>query len=273
MDLQILSRETFLVLLLAPFGFWFYSRLTLRLQRDGGAVRPEGLGPLDMLVSGMLASILATLAFLAFAQQSQTAKLAVTAEQLLANLLFPLMLVGGILFFFHARKVRLAGVMRPMPLPVTRAFGRGALLLFCALPVIGAFNLLVAYLLPRDLLQEQDMVTLFGNVSKAGNAQMILLIVVSAVVVAPICEEFIFRGYFYPVWKQYFGPVGSAVLASTLFALMHANLAALPGLFALALCFTVAFEASGSILVPMVMHALYNALTLAILYLRAQGAF
>lgn len=272
MDLQILSWIAFLVLLAAPFGFWFYSQLALRLQRDGGAVRPEGLGPPDMLVSGMLASILATLAFLTFAQQSQTAKPAVTAEQLLANLLFPIMLVGGLLLFFHARKVRLAGVMRPVPLPVTRAVGRGALLLLCALPVVGAFNLL-AYLLPRDLLQEQELVTLFGNVSKAGNLQTILLIVVSAVVVAPICEEFIFRGYFYPVWKQYFGPVGSAVLASTLFALVHANLASLPGLFALALCFTVAFEASGSILVPMVMHALFNALSLTMLYLRAQGAF
>ncbi|MGV3532038.1 MAG: CPBP family intramembrane glutamic endopeptidase, partial [Chthoniobacteraceae bacterium] len=111
----------------------------------------------------------------------------------------------------------------------------------------------------------------FGDVSSAGNLEMVVLIGITAVIVAPLCEEFIFRGYLYPVWKRYIGAAGAGILASILFALMHANLASLPGLFALALCFTLAFEATGSLAVPILMHALFNGLSLTMLYLRAQG--
>ena len=143
-------------------------------------------------------------------------------------------------------------------------------MLLAALPVVGAFSL-IAQFLPQDMLQEQELVTLFGDVSKEGNLQTVLLITLAAVVVAPICEEFLFRGYFYPVLKRYIGAAGAMLMAGGLFALMHANLASLPGLFALAICLTLAFEASGSILVPMAMHAFFNALSLVMLYLRAQG--
>ncbi len=241
----------------------------MRLQRDGGEVRSEGLGFPDLLMSAMLAGTLSLFAIAAFAQ-SKTAKPVAGTEQLVPGIIFLLALAGGVVAFLVIRKVPLAGVFRPIRVAPWRAIGRGGLLLLAALPIVGLFSL-IALLLPQDMQQEQELVTLFGDVSKSGNLETIVLIVLAAVVVAPLCEEFVFRGYFYPVWKRYFGPVGSAVLASTLFALMHVNIASLPGLFALAMCFTVAFEISGSILVPITMHAIFNSLSLVMLYLRAQG--
>jgi membrane protease YdiL (CAAX protease family) len=47
------------------------------------------------------------------------------------------------------------------------------------------------------------------------------------------------------------------------------NVPSLPGLFVLALCLTLAYEASGSLLVPIGMHALFNLSQLVALYVQA----
>ncbi|RYD40998.1 MAG: CPBP family intramembrane metalloprotease [Verrucomicrobiaceae bacterium] len=258
-----------LSILAITLAFGYYIRLALRLKREGGEVRPGPLGFPDLFVSVVLSTFLAALALLAFRQTTQ-GEMAITREVMLVNAGFQLALVACLLVFLKARGVRILDVVRRTRISAPRAIWRAALMLICALPVVGVFSA-ISYLLPQDLRSEQEMVKLFGDVSTAGNLEMIVLVAITAVVVAPLCEEFIFRGYFYPVWKQYFGPVGSAVLAATLFALMHANLASLPGLFALAICFILAFEATGSLAVPMLMHALFNGLSLTMLYLRAKG--
>ena len=76
-----------------------------------------------------------------------------------------------------------------------------------------------------------------------------------------------FRGFFYVVFKRYVGAPVSALFTAALFAAFHVNLTAFPGLFVLALCFTIAFEATGSLVVPMTMHALFNGAQLGLLYL------
>jgi membrane protease YdiL (CAAX protease family) len=49
---------------------------------------------------------------------------------------------------------------------------------------------------------------------------------------------------------------------------MHLNMAALPALFVLALCLTLAYEATGSLLVNIFMHGFFNlSMLLVILYL------
>ena len=47
--------------------------------------------------------------------------------------------------------------------------------------------------------------------------------------------------------------------------------ASMPGLFVLALCLTLAYEASGSLIVPLVMHAGFNLSQLLYLYWDAQA--
>ncbi|HEX4086971.1 MAG TPA: CPBP family glutamic-type intramembrane protease, partial [Chthoniobacteraceae bacterium] len=54
------------------------------------------------------------------------------------------------------------------------------------------------------------------------------------------------------------GPLAAAVLSAALFAGMHLSASAFPALFVLALCLTLAYEASGSLLVNIFMHALFN---------------
>jgi len=77
-------------------------------------------------------------------------------------------------------------------------------------------------------------------------------------VIAPAAEETIFRGYIYAVLKRNIGAVGAALLSAALFGAMHMNLGALPALFVLSLCLTLAYEATGSLLVNIFMHAFFN---------------
>jgi membrane protease YdiL (CAAX protease family) len=86
---------------------------------------------------------------------------------------------------------------------------------------------------------------------------------VMAVVVAPVAEEVIFRGYLYPVGKRYLGPFLSLAVTGILFAILHGHAASVPALFTLAVCLGLAYEKTGSLLVPMIMHAVFNAVSIA----------
>ncbi len=91
------------------------------------------------------------------------------------------------------------------------------------------------------------------------------MIIVLAVVVAPISEEFIFRFFIYGVLRRYAGIAVGLVFNAMLFAAAHNHLPSAAPLFVLGACFTLAYEWSGSILVSMAMHALFNAVQLTFL--------
>ena len=79
-----------------------------------------------------------------------------------------------------------------------------------------------------------------------------------AVVIAPLSEELIFRGYLYGVLRQYIGVLGSTLVTSTLFAGIHQYIAIFPGLFLLAVGLSCFYERTGCLLVPILMHSLFN---------------
>jgi membrane protease YdiL (CAAX protease family) len=90
-------------------------------------------------------------------------------------------------------------------------------------------------------------------------------IIVLAVVVAPISEEFIFRFFIYGVLRRYFGIAIGLVFNALLFGAAHTHLPSALPLFVLGVCFTLAYEWSGSILVSMAMHSLFNSTQLILL--------
>lgn len=136
--------------------------------------------------------------------------------------------------------------------------GRAALLLALALPVItGA--LMVSHLwMDNGSGDEQEIVRFFAG-SKATGAKW--AVAFSVLVLAPVQEEFIFRGYIYPVLKRYGGSFLGLMVNAALFAGIHLHAPSFAGLFVLAACLTLAYEWTGSLLVPMAMHALFNSLT------------
>jgi hypothetical protein len=86
----------------------------------------------------------------------------------------------------------------------------------------------------------------------------------AAVFVAPICEEIIFRGYFYAAAKKFAGPWVAAICSALVFGAAHGNLAALLPLFILALVLVVLYEKTGSLWAPISVHFCFNGATVVI---------
>jgi membrane protease YdiL (CAAX protease family) len=144
---------------------------------------------------------------------------------------------------------------------IARVVATGVLLLVAAYPLIAAADAITRQFLNNGS-SRQNIVELF-NGSRTMEQRM--LIIVLAVAIAPMAEEFVFRFFLYGVLRRYVGRFGALVFTALLFAAVHAHLPSFAPLFVLGTCFTLAYEWSGSILVSMTMHSLFNSVTLIFL--------
>jgi membrane protease YdiL (CAAX protease family) len=87
-----------------------------------------------------------------------------------------------------------------------------------------------------------------------------------AVVLAPVAEEFIFRGMLYPFVKQLGWPRLAWFGVSFAFALVHDDAATFVPLFVLALALTWLYEKTDNLLAPITAHSLFNAVNLVLLH-------
>ena len=88
-----------------------------------------------------------------------------------------------------------------------------------------------------------------------------------AVIVAPVAEEIIFRGYFYGVIRRFGGRIPALLTSSLLFAAIHVHLPSIPGLFILAMILCFLYERTASLWAPIALHAAFNATTIVFLIL------
>lgn len=107
----------------------------------------------------------------------------------------------------------------------------------------------------------QDSVQLL---QKATDPTVLILMAVAAVLVAPVCEELVFRGYLYPVMKKFAGPWIAAICSGLIFAAAHGSLAALLPLFIFGIVLAVLYEKTGSIWAPIAVHFCFNGATVGI---------
>lgn len=103
---------------------------------------------------------------------------------------------------------------------------------------------------------------------KAGNPLYKILLAFSAVVIAPLSEEIIFRGFLYGVVKRYTDRWFATFLTALFFAAVHQHVGSLFPLFLLAIGLAVAYEATGCLLVPIFMHAIFNGCTICVMLLQ-----
>ncbi len=113
--------------------------------------------------------------------------------------------------------------------------------------------------------EEQEVITMFASLQGMELVQAILL----AVLVAPLLEELLFRGFLQPLLVQNLSDRGGIVLTSLLFALLHGWSAFLP-IFVLSLVIGGVMLRTQRIAAAWLVHALNNAITIAVLVL-AEG--
>ncbi|TLD71918.1 CPBP family intramembrane metalloprotease [Phragmitibacter flavus] len=141
---------------------------------------------------------------------------------------------------------------------VKSAFGLAAVwivgvVVVMALIVAAVYAVALGGQLPDE--SPQEVVEMFR---KMDGWMMRGLVVIAAVLVAPLTEELIFRGFLYGVTKRFTERWFAVLLTALLFATVHNHVGSLLPLFLLGVGFAVAYEATGSLLVPIFMHMIFN---------------
>ncbi len=266
---QIYTASWAVVALLVGAGALVYSRMARRLAREGGKVEVASFDLPELLMSIVFASFFTLLTVSACLGPAKTDS-AVKIETVLPNSALFILFTVGIGAFIRYRGVKLRTAFGLDRLTVVGVSGWALGLLVAAFPLLQVANYLTAAVMHGDA-QPQPLVDLFNTAARHHDFRVMGIIGVSAVLIQPACEEFLFRGFFYGVWKRYLGPLGSGFLASLLFAAFHTSAAAFAGLFTLAVCLNIAYERTGSLFVPILMHALFNFVSLLVLFSAVQS--
>lgn len=242
-------------------GAFVFRKMMARVSDRGGLVRSDLFGFPDVIV----VAVFIVLMLLALAAQWALPSSGVGAAglQIVSSVLF--LSLPIILAFFVVRGLSLPVVFGLKNVGLFRALAIAAALIVLMLPVIMIVTA-IAYQFLGGQAEQQEMVKTFREATKAGKREVVWQIILTATLVAPITEEFLFRGYFYPVIKRIAGPVPAAIGISLLFGAIHNNAAGFPVLTVLALGLTLAYEWAGSILVPIFMHACFNSIMLAVMW-------
>lgn len=110
-------------------------------------------------------------------------------------------------------------------------------------------------------MEQQDIFQLFQTKSFALKS----ILTLAAVVIAPIVEEIVFRCIMYRFFKAKSSTCVAIFFSSIIFAMFHFNLIAFVPILTLGIFLARAYEASGSIISPIVTHMLFNFNTVVLL--------
>ncbi len=142
----------------------------------------------------------------------------------------------------------------------------GWLTWFAAVPVV-----LTCYLIALKFMNSQGssnpVIALVMEAARSADIPSILMFYFTLGVLAPICEETLFRGFLYTSFRKYWGVFPSLLLSSLLFAGVHMDAGGFLPLFGLGFLFGFIVERTKSILPSMVAHGLWNSGTFTLVLL------
>ena len=119
------------------------------------------------------------------------------------------------------------------------------------IPLLFLISFIIQYVLPE--YKQQEIVLNFKSTLIEDKG-----ILLHVLVIAPIVEEVIFRGYIYRILKSKIPIIFATIINSTLFALIHYNVLSYILLFVLSIFLTYIYERNGSIICPIIIHSLFN---------------
>ena len=251
--LNRLGNIVFAVYLLAAVYIFF--SLFRQIHSRKSTVEPSSAPKRFDLPEAILAAVLVSfLLFNVYVAITRNVPARLDTGDLIAVVLF-------IAIFLRLRRFDLDLLGGFSKISFVRAASTGVILLFFTYPLLAISESIVQAIFGNGS-SKQEIIDLFTSSHTLGQR---VIVVILAVIVAPMTEEFIFRLFLYGVFKRYLG-VGLALFFNALlFAAVHTHLPSLAPLFVLGACFTLAYEWSGSILVSMTMHALFNGVQLIVL--------
>jgi membrane protease YdiL (CAAX protease family) len=112
-------------------------------------------------------------------------------------------------------------------------------------------------------LEEQNVLSWFT--SDSASVWVRGIIVFSAVIVAPVAEEILYRGVLLSVMVRHIRPWKAVLLSSLFFGLLHGNLMATPALTLAGILFSCGYLQTRSLVTPITMHVVFNAANLLLM--------
>jgi len=150
-------------------------------------------------------------------------------------------------------------------LPLASALRRALIQVLMVLPLVT----LVGWLFDQLVSKASGSNPLLELVLTTSNPWALLLFAITAIVLAPLFEETLFRGVLLPVLGKRFGGLWGVVISALVFGIAHLSLGELPALFVLGLGLGWLRLQSGRLAPSVLMHGLWNGLTFANLLLLA----
>ncbi len=234
-------------------GVAYFHRLAANsdLQsRSRAIIQPYGLP--DVVFTTLL-----VLYFLTNIVGSANRVIELNTHLLVVGAVFSLLLIGIVLGFLILRSqnpLELFGLRGGDPVRNLKAACVG---LVAALPIVYFVHSLCRLLLADDAEAQPLLQFLAQNPSLPNR----FLLTGTALVLAPLAEEIIFRGYIFGVLRRYTGRWWAMVISALIFAAIHAHIPSLAGLFVLAVALTLVYEGAGSLWAPILMHSMFNGIT------------
>ena len=163
------------------------------------------------------------------------------------------------IFFLYRRTVG-----RPLPhtggqpaAPLTDRILLGAAVFCVALPFVAASSFAATYAMQLFHLEvtPQELAGFFNN----GTSPILLLtLTLISVVVVPLSEEMLFRAGIFRISCRFLPRWAALLLSALAFAALHGSMVHFIPLTVLGIVFALAYEKTGSLLVPVIAHGLFN---------------
>ncbi len=228
-------------------GWWWLLRRTPRFL---GQQAPAGAWHAGDAVFGVVLALF--FIFGIFADDGNS--VAITPDVIQGGIFFYLMVIFLFCALVFARGQTPQIAFGLAPARPWRVIGLGALCIVLTYPLVQLAEEIVSKFGFSASDGDEMVQFLRGKISASDTAWAVLL----AVIIAPLTEELVFRGYLYGVIKKYGGQVAAMFTSALLFAAVHHNLPAMPALALLGIGLTLAYEITGSLWAPVVMHMLFN---------------
>lgn len=126
---------------------------------------------------------------------------------------------------------------------------------FMCYALVYSCNAVLMQLVDGELSSNNPLLDLFSAAGTLG----ILALASLVILIGPMFEEIVFRGWLFAGLREHTGNGRAIVISAGLFSLVHADLMATPALFALGCIFAWVALRAGSLWPSILLHALWNA--------------
>ena len=246
--------------ILIAYAIWQFAVDRLPLILDPVVEAPHRIGMIDGLVAAYVFFVVQGVIRLPYYTKHSVP----SAEALLVIYFFSALFATLVMTYFYARAkvpdllktIGLKASSKPRtkwPKALTTGMFYG---LFAAVFAVAYLKLID--LSPPLLKMKRQSLELFSRTTQHGIGWFVLLILL----LAPVFEEFIFRGLLFKGMRRTSRPFLAIIGSATVFALVHPPISALP-VFGLGIATAISFERTGLLIAPIATHVIYNGLVLA----------